>query len=278
VSPRPEPAAWKRGALAWLAQHLAIAREFVHIGIVRKAQFRLEFVNQVVMDCFFYATHVLSFEFLFLHVDTIAGWTQSEVRVFLGLVFASDAFMMVWHGQSWMLGEDLKKGNLDSVRVRPAWSVFVYMFQRFSLEGLANMSIALGYFGYACARSDVAPTLDMAWRIALAVLLCWWGRTILVVLFSITEFHFVNADLARLLHNVFSEVTDRPLDVFGARMRQFFVYVLPVGALAHVPASIVLGRIGALEALAVAAFYALLGLGVFRWWKRSFRRYESAMS
>ena len=39
--------------------------QFVRIGVIRKSQFRLEFFNQVVMDCLWYATHILTFEILF---------------------------------------------------------------------------------------------------------------------------------------------------------------------------------------------------------------------
>ena len=41
-------------------------------------------------------------------------------RVLLGYLFVSDAFMMVWLGQMWRFGRDVKDGALDPVRVRPA--------------------------------------------------------------------------------------------------------------------------------------------------------------
>lgn len=60
-------------------------------------------------------------------------------------------------------------------------------------------------------------------------------------------------------------------------MRLFLLYIVPIGALTQLPASIVLGRYGLLESMAAAAWLFALGLMIFSLWNRSFRRYESAM-
>jgi len=261
----------------WFARHAAIARQFVRIGVIRKAQFRMEFVNQVVMDCAFYATHIMAFEFLYRFTDSIAGWSRAEVRVFLGCLFVGDAFAMVWLGQCWLFGEDLKKGNLDTVRVRPAAPIVLYFFQRFSLEGLTNFAIAASYLAYALFSAGL---LASPWTIPLtvwAVLLAFWARTVLTVFYSTSELWVLNSDLSRYAHNFFMEVTDRPIAVFHTRFQQFLSYVVPAAAMTYVPASIVTGRLGALGALAYTAFLAVFGLAVFRLWRASFRRYESGM-
>jgi ABC-type uncharacterized transport system permease subunit len=245
---------------------------------VRKAQFRVEFLNQVVMDCVFYAMHILSFEFLFRFTGSIAGWSAPEVRVFLGCLFASDAFSMVWLGQCWMFGEDLKNGSLDPVRVRPASPAFLYFFQRFSLEGTVNMAIALAYLSYALAAAGL---LSLPWTVVIvawALAMSFWARSVLAVLYSIVEFWLVSSDLSRTLHHVFMEITDRPLDVFQDRVRQFLLFLVPAGALCFVPAQLIVGRASVLEGLGYSAFLALFGWATFRAWNRSFRHYESALS
>jgi ABC-type uncharacterized transport system permease subunit len=105
----------------------------MRIGVIRKSQFRLESLNQVVMDVTFYLTHVLLFELVFGLSQEIAGWRMADMRVLLGFYFVSDAFMMVFLGQAWHFGDDLKKGNLDPYSVRPGSPILLYYFQRFSL-------------------------------------------------------------------------------------------------------------------------------------------------
>jgi ABC-2 type transport system permease protein len=228
------------------------------------------------MDILWYLSHVLVFEILFLHTPSIAGWAVTDVRVFLGFVFVSDGFMMVWLGQAWHFGRELKDGVLDPVRVRPISPIFLYFFQRFSLEGSANMLIALGYLGYAVAMGPgfTPESVGMlAWGVALAC----WSRVVLTVFFSTWEFYVLHSDLSAFTHEMTMAGADRPLDIFDRRVRVFLLFLLPVGALSHFPASMVLGRYGAVEAGAYSAWMAAFGLWVFWFWRRSFRRYESAM-
>jgi ABC-2 type transport system permease protein len=263
--------------LAAVLQHARIARELARIGVVRKSQFRFEFWCQVLMDCIWYASHIGVFEVLYTHAQDIAGWRREEFRVLLAFLFVSDAFMMIWLGQLWRFGRDLKDGRLDPFRVRPASVLFLYGFQQFSLEGCVNMAIAVSYLGYALviALGPITPaTLAVA---VFAILLSFWARVVVVSLFSMLELWLLGSDAARFVHDLFHAAYDRPLDIFGARTRLFLLYIVPVGALSQVPASVVLGRYALLEAAAATAWLLVLGGLVFEAWHRSFKRYESAM-
>jgi ABC-type uncharacterized transport system permease subunit len=259
-------------------QHVRIARQFARMGIARKTQFRVEFVSQVVMDTIWYATHIAVFEILMQHTESLAGWKLSELRVFLAFLFVSDALWMAWMGKSWHFGKDLKDGNLDPIRVRPASPIFLYFFQSFSLEACINGLIAAGYLSWALVTSDVAGD-PRAWCVLpWAIALCWWARVVVTVLFSIAEFYLVNSDLGMFAYELFLGPIERPLDVFGRRAKQFLLFVVPVGVLTHLPAALVLGRVGLWEALGHSLWLVLLGLAIFRAWRASFRRYESALS
>ena len=109
------------------------------------------------------------------------------------------------------------------------------------------------------------------------MVLAWWGRTVITVLFTIWEFTFVHSDLARFSDEALAAGSGNPLDVFTVRMKQFLLHLVPVGAFAHIPASMVLGRYALWESLGHTLWLALLGILVFRWWGRGFRRYESAL-
>ncbi|MCK6444901.1 MAG: ABC-2 family transporter protein [Planctomycetes bacterium] len=261
-----------------LRQHVRIGRQFARMGVARKSQFRVEFASQVLMDIVWYATHVGVFEVLMRHTHSLAGWTLPELRVFVAFLFVSDAFWMAWMGKSWHFGRDLKDGNLDPVRVRPASPIFLYFFQSFSLEACFNGAIALGYLGWALASADGVDALRCLWAVPWAIALSVWARIVVTVLFSTAELYLVNSDLGIFFWEFLLGPIERPLDVFGRRVKLFLLFVVPVGCLTHFPAALVLGRVGALEALGYGAWLLLFGLGVFWFWRRSFRRYESALS
>ncbi|MAE28078.1 MAG: hypothetical protein CMJ87_03710 [Planctomycetes bacterium] len=260
-------------------QRLAILRQFLRVGLVRKAQFRIDFLAQVVMDLCFYSVHIITFELLFGMGDgfTIAGWDRAAVRVFLGFLFVADAFMMTWLSQGWFLPQDIKNGNLDPVRLRPAPSILVYFFQRFSPEGAVNFLCAFSYLGYGLTTCGPLSA-DIIWTLPLALFLCIWAEVVVAVGLGALEFLFVNSDLSRFFIEMAQTASGKPLDIYKRRVRQFLILVLPVGVLAHVPAEIVLGRCHGLELLGQVTWQILLGLAVFALFRRSFKRYESALS
>ena len=258
-------------------RYLRIARQLARMGLIRKTQFRVEFASQVIMDCIWYTAKIAVFEILFLYTGNLATWTLPDIRVFLGFVFVSDAFMMMWLGARWRFGQDLKDGKLDPYRVRPAATIFLYFFQQFSPEAALNMVVACSYLGYGLVHAGA-----MSWAsapiIAWAILLSWWSMTVLTVFFSTLEFHLLSSDISAFLTHAFDPAATNPLDVFGQKVRLFFLYLIPVGLLVHVPASMVLGRYDVLHGLLHTAWMFAFGLLAFTLWNRGFRHYESAMS
>jgi ABC-2 type transport system permease protein len=260
-----------------LVRYLRLAAQFARVGAIRKSQYRVEFLTQVLMDMAWYAVHVATFEILFGHTDTIAGWSADEVRVFLGFLFVSDAFWMMWLGQSWHFSRELKDGVIDSLRLRPGSPVFLYFFQRFSLEACVNAGVAWAWLFYALSRIEGAFAPSGIGLLAWATLLAFWARTVLSVLFTISEFYVLNSDLSNVAWEVSMTMADRPADVFPQRFRQFLTSAVPVAALSSLPAALVLGRMTPLEGLLHTSWLVLLGLAIFRWWRASFRRYQSAL-
>jgi ABC-2 type transport system permease protein len=256
---------------------LAVARQFARIGLVRKSQFRLEFASQVVLDCIWYAVKIATFEILFLHAPRLADWTIEQVRVFLGFVFVADAFMMMWLGQRWRFGRDLKDGRLDPLRVRPGSPVFLYFFQQFSPEACLNMAVALAFLVFGLLQAGLASEPRTWLLLPGALALGWWTITTSTVAFSIAELHFVHSDLGMFLSHSLDVAAAQPLDVFGARIRAFLLWIVPVGVMTYVPASVVLGRMTLRTGLLHAAWIGLAGLAASRAWRASFKRYESAL-
>ena len=260
-----------------LRRYLRILFHFARIGVIRKSQFRFEFWTQVVMDILWYSTHILVFEVLFLHAPNIAGWTKADIRVFLGFLFISDAFMMMWLGQAWHFPMDLKDGKLDPVRVRPANPIFLYFFRSFSLEAIFNMTIAASYLLYALISHGCEWSMTNVAILCAGVATAFYVQIVLTVLFAIPEFLFLNSDISRFLRESFGAVQDRPLDIFSRRVKLFFLTAIPIGAIAQVPAGMILGRIEPGAAILFAGWLLFFSLVVFRLFLLGFRRYESAM-
>ena len=137
--------------------------------------------------------------------------------------------------------------------------------------------VAVGYLAFAVARARAEITLGVVAVTVVAIALSWWVRTVIVTLYGIVDLWLLGSGASQFLHELLHATADRPADVFGARIRTFLLYVLPVGALTQVPASIVLGHYTLVSACAASAWLIVVGIAVISAWNASFRRYESAM-
>ncbi|MEM1449303.1 MAG: ABC-2 family transporter protein [Planctomycetota bacterium] len=271
------------GRIGW---GLRVLRHYVRIGFIRKSQFRLEFLNQVAMDLCFYLAFIFTFEILYGLGDgggealTLGGWTHAEMRVYLGMVFISDALIMTFLGQNWHFGQDLKNGAIDPFKVRPGPTAFTYFFQRFSPEGLTNLLIAACWLTFALAGvvPDLVGLPHVLLALPLAIAVVAWSQVFLILAYNLGEFWLLNSDIGHLLSMFVSNFGERPLDVYPRGLKRVLTFAIPVAGIAWFPASLVLGRLDplfvALYPLVLVAFAVL----VARAFRRGLRRYESAMS
>ncbi|MEM6672625.1 MAG: ABC-2 family transporter protein [Planctomycetota bacterium] len=267
------------GRIAW---GLRVQGRYLRIGFVRKSQFRWEFVNQVVMDVLFYVSFVLTFDILYGLGDgglTLAGWTYEEMRVYLGMVFVADSLHMTFLGQQWHFGNDLKDGRLDSFRVRPGSTAYLYFFQRFSPEGLTNLVLAVGWLVYALigvVPEQVEP-LSLLWTLPAALAVVAWSQAFLTIAYNVSEFWLTHSDVGHLVQTFVSTFGERPLEVYPSGLTRFLIFVLPVAGFGWYPASLVLGRLDPLFAAAYPLVLVAFAVGVVFVFRRGLARYESAL-
>ena len=285
-----EPTSRREGLAGRIGWGLRVLRAYGRIGLVRKSQFRLEFVNQVLMDVLFYVSFILTFRMLYdlgegaetgtLH---LAGWSYAEMKVYLGMAFVSDALMMTFLGQQWHFGADLKNGALDSFRVRPGPTAFLYFFQRFSPEGLTNLLIALSWLAYALSGAVGVGSefqvswLHLAWTLPCAILVIAWSQVFMTLAYNLVELWFLHSDLGHLAWLLFNSLGERPLDVYPSGMQRFLTFVVPVAGMAWYPASLVLGKLGPAVAIGFPLVQIAFALLVVRVFRTGLRRYDSAM-
>ncbi len=272
-----------RGIASALRWGLAVERQYVRIGFVRKSQFRVEFINQVLMDLCFYAAFILTFEILYglggTEALTLGGWTHEEMRVYMGMVFVADGLFMTFLGQQWHFGQDLKNGNLDSIRVRPGPTAFLYFFQRFSPEGLTNLLFGCGWLAFALAgvAPELVEPLTLLWALPCAAVVIAWSQVFLMLSYNVVEFWLLNSDVGHLVSMLVTSFGERPLEVYPGAVGRVLMFVLPVAGMAWYPASLVLGRLDPGFALGYPLVLIAFAVLVTRVFRRGLRRYESAM-
>ena len=76
-------------------------------------EYRSNFALRIITDIFWYLAQITTFEVLYLHTKSIGTWTVEQTRVFLGLIFISDAIYDFFHDNIENMSERVRRGDLD---------------------------------------------------------------------------------------------------------------------------------------------------------------------
>lgn len=265
---------------------------FARNSLVRDMTFRANFfietissLSWVFMNLGFY---VLVFEYTPM-IGRASGWGKYEFFVFLATALlinsVVEAFFMTNADQ---FSELIRTGNLDFALLKPVDTQFLVSLQRIEWSAVGNFIFGWLLLGYSLVRLDYLPGL---WQmmlypaylacgvgilyslmIALAACSVWLGRNQ-----TLYDFWFYITIFARYPMEIY---TGR----FGAPLRRFFTYIVPVLIVINVPAQLLVRPLTPqnprdlfLPAFTVVATMACLAFS--RWvFKRALRSYRSASS
>src|SRR4051812_29156214 len=101
-------------------KYLKLWLEFLKIGWMAEAEYRLNLVVRVVADVVWYIAQLSVFEVLFFHAPQIAGWDILKMRVFMGVLFVVDSiYMVLFHDNFENASTMVRKGELDFILSKP---------------------------------------------------------------------------------------------------------------------------------------------------------------
>lgn len=205
------------------------------------------------------------------------GWKFDEALLVLGAFTILEGFSNTFLGPNLnRIVEQVQKGTLDFVLLKPVDSQFWLSTRFFSPWGLPNLLFGLGVWVYAGSRLGMGLSgyllgLGLLGVASLLLYSLWFilGSTSIwfVKIYNVTEV------LRGLL-----EAGRYPIGAYPALYRFFFTFVVPVAFLTTVPAEASLGRLEPptlLLALGIALF--MFALARF-FWRLALRSYTSASS
>lgn len=251
---------------------------FFRASLTADLEFRANFVIRIVTDLFWYIAQIASFEVLFLYTDQIGGWTQPQMRVFLGVLFVVDALYMTAFSYNLdTLSESVRKGNLDLLLTKPVSSQFMISCQRVSTAYLGNLALAAGWLVWALLQLEGASL----WRLLWLFLMVPSGALIFYAMrffFSAMSVIFTRAENLQYLWYHLYRLGLRPDTIYYPWLKLVVLTAIPVGLIASVPARLVLGMANfGLAAWAVAAAAILVWLST-KFWTFTLKHYASASS
>jgi ABC-2 type transport system permease protein len=260
-----------RYAGIWLAQ--------IRYSTVREMMFKANFILWIVVDLSWFALNLCFVQFLYLQVNTVAGWSQWEMVLLVSTNYLVQqifqTFLMV---NLTKLPELIRSGRLDFLLAQPASVQFIVSTRGFEPGSVFTSVLATVVCGIAVThlhtKMSGAGLLVFPALVICGVMIHY---ALLLMLMSLAFWMTRAQGFINAYYNVF-QIARLPREAFHGVTRLLFTWGLPLLLIANVPARTLLygldlhdiaGLLGATAALLVVSTV------VFR---TGLRRYGSASS
>jgi ABC-2 type transport system permease protein len=174
------------------------------------------------------------------------------------------------------LVEQIRKGTLDFLLLKPADAQFLVSTSRFELRKITDVLGGVVILGYALSRLDRMPAPS---AIGASFVLFLGATTILYSLFVLVAclaFIVVRVDNLSYLFASLYDAARWPASIFRGALAFLFTFVIPLAVMTTFPALALLGRIHRVPFVASLGG-AIVFASVSRFaWTRAIRSYTSA--
>ena len=260
-----------RYATIWLAQ--------IRYSTVREMMFKANFVLWIVVDLCWFTLNLCFVQFLYLQVNTVAGWTQWEMVLLVSTNYLVQqifqTFLMI---NLTKLPELVRSGRLDFLLAQPASVQFIVSTRGFEPGSVLTSVMALVVCGIAIARlhTNLSPAglLVFPCLVAFGVLIHY---AMMLMLMSLSFWMTRAQGFIYAYYNVF-QIARLPREAFHGVTKLLFTWGVPLLLIANVPARTLLHGLNFSDIatmFAATTVLVLLSTAVFR---IGLRRYGSASS
>lgn len=261
-----------------MARYWRIYRTFLASSFARELEFRANFYAKVVQNVVWCAFFVMILLVVYGQTDDVAGWNRADGMILAATCFLMNAVTMALTMSLMEIPQMVRMGTLDFVLTKPVDSQFWVSSRKFNFDQVGTIlaGIAMLIIGIS-PTNGVPPVLD------------WIGYAILFVCSVLIFYAFnlclmtlgiwwVRVDNLWVLGESVMQVARYPIDIYGATLQRFFIYVVPLAFVATLPSrQLVRGFDPGMVALGVGwTLVAFVAARLF--WRRALRSYASASS
>jgi ABC-2 type transport system permease protein len=260
-----------RYAGIWLAQ--------VRYSTVREMMFKSNFILWIVVELSWFGLQLSFVQFLYLQVNSIAGWSRWEMVLLVSTNFLVQqifqTFLMI---NLTKLPELIRTGKLDFFLAQPAPAQFLISTRNFEPGSVVNTVIAAIVCVISIAHLDVPLS-----RAGLAIypLLVGCGvlihYSLLLMLMSLAFWMTRAQGFINAYYNVF-QIARLPREAFSGFVRFAFTWTVPLLLIANVPARTLLYGLNAQDIVGMLCATAALVAVSTTVFQAGLRRYGSASS
>lgn len=259
--------------------YLGLINEYLKNYMKSRLTYRADFWVEIISDLLFQVTNLIFIFVIFMHTDSLGGWSENEVVFVYG-------FFMVPYGvftcfvNLWGFSERyIVKGEMDRVMTRPAHNLFQIFLENVDPPSLVGSFIGIGIMLVSGAQLDLA----WAWWTVPAMILFTISAVaiytgIYTTLTSISFYSDAPTGILPLMYNI-QGYGRYPVTIYNRAIQVLLTWIIPFAFVGVYPASLFLHK----EEIAHMAFLTpvvgivFLTIGLLAW-NHGVKRYRGAGS
>jgi ABC-2 type transport system permease protein len=256
---------------------LTMVRRLWRVQVMNELQHRGNVALQLVHSVIALGVALVTVQFVFARVDQVNGWTRTELLALVGVFTTVGGLMaMVIRPNLIMLVNDINRGALDYVLVKPRDTQLLISVRTVDLWKGADVVLGAGIIGWAAAtmtdRPDPLDLLAFVLSMALGVLIIY---CCMYCLFA-TAFWFIRMDEAAALVDAVMQTGRWPMSLYPGWLRTALTLLIPVAPGIGVPAAALTSRLTPIVLIGQCVF-AIAYFVFCRWFLRvAIRHYSGA--
>ena len=218
-------------------RYLRLVANQLRVSFLLLLQYRVELVVNIALACFWTLSALVPLLVLFSERSSVGGWTWNEALLVVGWfnVLKGVQGVVIQPSMNQAV-EQIRRGTLDFLLIKPADAQLLVSTQRFDFRQLTDVLVGLSILAYACTQLPRAPSVlqllatALVLVCAIAVLYALW---IVVMSFA---FIFVKVDNLTYFFSSLYDASRWPSSVFRGWFAFLFTFVLPLALMTTYPA------------------------------------------
>lgn len=261
-------------------KNLRVLKEMLYLRFHGLAVFRLDFFAPFFIDGSLFVIQLLAFGVIYSNIDTIGGWHQGEMILYIGTFSLLNAINMTLYffGVNGIPGK-VKSGELDLYLSKPVSPLFRLTFEYISPGAipLILMSICIIAYGVSILEMQLSVTqilIYLFWIIIMAIL--YYDME--VIIRSVSLYIISMARMEQIEESCIDLCMKLPGIAFYGVYKFIFYLVLPYGIMATLPVQSMIGEMNyklAVYGILVVILFSMVTCII---WTQGLKHYNSATS
>jgi len=264
----------------YLMYYLNILKEQIKLSFMSVVIYRVNFILMLLQSIINSLLGILCVEFIYIHVDSIAGWSKDEMIIlYCSSMIVNQIYRGLINPNHMRFIGSISSGSFDRMLVKPISIIFQINTGSIDYSSFFSLSAPIVVLCLKISSLDVSITrqnviLFLVFLVNAVILL----TSFMMLLYSLAFKHIRVYGLTNI-YFVLMSMSEKPKEIFSYKELMYaFVFLIPSVPLGYVPASLLLNKCNIPDIIAAAVSGVLFFLISVIAIKKGIRKYSSASS